>query len=100
MAPVVLTVRAEYAVPERLPVTSNAFVPVGGATTISLTLPTMYAGRILISVFSPAGRTDAFDFSLTKVDVFQRPQQKRSLEPSAFSRDAQGRFVSPLVFLS
>jgi hypothetical protein len=99
--PVILTVRGEYAVPWRLSFHANGYLSLENPTaTVTVTLPIFYAGRLVITLMAPGGRSASVDLSLVKVEVSNRLPRKRTVEAAAFTRDAQGRFASPLLYLA
>jgi hypothetical protein len=98
--PVIITVRAEYVVPFRLPFNSSGYVELHKPGSVStIRLPLFYAARLTISVFIPPVRKAGARFELGKVEVYNHLQQKRLLEPASFYRDAQDHFVSPVIHL-
>jgi hypothetical protein len=95
----VLSGSVEYSVPNRLPFANvGAFWPDGSPNMVKLYFPIFYAGRLILRTFPPRG-IEMLDATLIKIEVHNRPNHRRIVEPASFYRQGNGQFVSPLIYL-
>ena len=98
--PCQVAVQADYAVPTRLGFKdAGYFVPDGTTQVVRLTVPLFYAGRVTFSHWAPGASDERLEVTLLKVELYNQPNLRRSIDPKTFFRNATGDFVSPLVFL-
>jgi hypothetical protein len=90
----------EYSVPNRLPFNDHgAFWADGSPTLIKLQFPAFYAGRLFVRSFAKTADQATVASAMVKVEIYNRKDQPRILEPDSFHKDRTGRFISPLVYL-
>jgi hypothetical protein len=96
-----LTAEIEYTAPIRLPFSNNGvFLSDGLPMLVRLYLPLFYSGRLLLRTsFMRAPRLPSVEIKLIKVELYNREHQRRTVDLSSFYRDANGRFISPILFL-
>jgi hypothetical protein len=96
----IVGVTVEYSVPNRLPISdAGSFRFDGSATLIKLHFPIFYAGRVRLRSFVPKN-TQMVETSLVKVEIYNRPNQRRIVDPASFYREPDGRYFSPFIYLS
>jgi lysophospholipase L1-like esterase len=92
----------EYTFPQRLPFNDmGSFLRDGSQAMLKLHFPTFYGGRIGFRTFTPrVANPPLLDFNLVKVEVYNRSNQRHSVDPTSFYKHANGNLVSPLLYLS
>jgi hypothetical protein len=96
-----VTGQVNYSVPNRLPFRDGGFLPQGSPSLVRLHFPLFYGGRLSLMVFNPRAAIppQAIDATIVKVELYNGKNQRRAIDPASFYKDANGRFISPLVFL-
>jgi hypothetical protein len=102
--------QAEYIVPKRLSFNySDNFLLDGSPGLVKLYFPILYAGRISFGthrrrpVLAESDSTNPFqavETTLIKVELKSGAHRRRAFAPASFSKDRNGRYLSPLIYLS
>jgi hypothetical protein len=96
--PPLLLGRMEYGLPWRLPFTNGGSISRNGdPSTVKLTFPTLYSGRIRLSLGNP--RQGARDFNLIKVEVYNCDDRRSSIDPALFRCLPNWIYESPDIYL-
>lgn len=97
----IVTGRAEYSVPYRLPFFSaDYFIPDGSSALVKLSFPLFCGARLYLWTNVPKMENPpVVEISLVKIEVYNRPNERRTIVPAAFHKDGEGRFVSPPIYL-
>jgi hypothetical protein len=95
-----VTLQGEYSLPNRFLFSDNAnFVADGTDWRIKIYLPTMHSGRLTIRPWVRAVGDQVTEVTLSKVEVYNQPNQKRSIPMKMFRRDEFGQYVSSQIFI-
>ncbi len=99
-APYWVTVQGEYSLPSRFLFSDNAnFIADGADWHVKAYLPIMYTGRLTIRPWVRTIADQVAEVTLTKVEVYNQPNQRRAVPMKMFRRDEFGQYVSSQIFL-
>ena len=97
---ILLSLRAEYAVPHRLAFMRNAMLSAASQpVTARFYVPLLYAGRVTFCAFAGPGGKYTGVTEILECRVSNDAGVSRNVPPGAFYRDEQGDWVSPPLFL-
>jgi hypothetical protein len=101
--------QAEYSVPRRFSFNyADNFLLDGSTSLVKLYFPVLYAGRISFGthrrrpVLPESDSTNPFqavETTLIKVELKNGAHSRRSFDPASFSKDRNGRYHSPFMYL-
>jgi hypothetical protein len=96
-----LTAQAEYNTPNRLWFSDNGnFQADGTDWRVRLYVPVMYIGRISLRPWFRSGSDQVMEARLVKVEIYNRPSQRRVIPLESFRRDSFGQYVSSQICLT
>jgi lysophospholipase L1-like esterase len=94
-------VLASYLTPRRLALRDHRYIlPRGSPVVVSLRLPVIYAGYLLLSFDSPGATGGRAAVDLVKVEIRNSTAERRSLDRTAFTRQANGSLVSRIFYMA
>lgn len=95
-----LTLRAEYVVPQRLPfATSCMFLTEQQPVTLRFRVPLLYTGRVALCPFRGPRAASPDEIELLKLEFINEPGARRVVAKDEFYRDERGNLMFPLVCL-
>ncbi len=95
-----VTVQCEYSLPNRFLFSDNAnFKADGSDWRIKTYLPIMYTGRLTIRPWVRTVADQVVEVTLSKVEVYNQPNQRRDVPMKMFRRDEFGQYVSSQICL-
>ena len=95
-----VTVQGEYSIPSRFLFSDNAnYMADGSDWNIKTYLPIMYSGRLTIRPWVRTISDQVTEVTISKVVIYNQPDQRRTIPMKMFKRDEFGQYVSSQIGL-